>query len=1564
MSGAHAHSAEHHEGADHGHASNNTLRFNNGGLLGVANAFGNLLKGVTYDAVSETVGAGHGADHGAHGADHGAHGAHGAANNGDHHAPDAAHAGDHAAPAVDAHGHPIVSAAVAGHALGHGHGHGDHDDHDQDLLDKGIHFLAHAGHYSAALPLLGKALKFTKDKLFPEIHEVPTEDQSIGNQILHKLKKDKKAAKKGKEALDHHAFEGFFKALDVANLKRTFKMFIDKDRFKKALKSEAGREEIKKEIANLFDLSGNVDRKEIDEVYKHFETLLHIHAHRHHGNIDVDTSHAKDPRITKQYVEFVKILFQANELLDQAALDKIYGTEEKEDDFAMDYDKIGDTLLKVNSKSIKPFLNRIEKDGIDDMEIKVGDLLDPANVAAELKHNPDDLKEQIQNLFNVRGTVNKQKLAERKAQMEKRLQKGTAIDPYTTTRDAILNLVETAFNNLDDATLKKLYPETAEEGSGFEWTEEKYKNFSSTVFVAINTKNRANALKKFDPDALEASFSAVLPAIKVASLNTDVGRRKVIDQVVSLTGVTEPFDAAEVTDRVTTMLKRLGDGTVELAKFGEVKTVLNKVAPLFTADIIRKLFEATEWTGSENFINHFIDLEEVPDIEKQVRGYQSATFRGDYVYLFDEIELDRVINDGTDEEREEARKQIRAFAKQNIGNVSEDRRKTIVQAYRDQLARVTGLNTTPGYTNLRKDITAIETTLTKDRLEGLYKKVKPKTRTTFSAQNFVATFGDLDNEADVAAAVRGYRSSLFRGNFDAIVDTTRLSNIISSGNEEERELAKRQVRIFVSQAEGVVPHSSVSNTLTEMRSALARMPRPKTAGAEQDRYDAMRADLQAVENTLTSARMSALFGLKKPEPKEAIVHAQLGKVIMGLDDDKKRDAFKRSVDLAQVNDLYEYLTDNNALQDAINKDPRAVRARFMAAFGFEDGVLTQDRLEKRRDVLLSRLGINNVAALSTTGDIAHEIGYIISDAVDAFVSIPDLEKTFATLEDPTRDIGYHHLAAYIGGSVRTKADVGVFLRVYNDRALRAEFPSLFPSTKIASLMGRGADRELVRTELTNLLNLKGRINIGTLRGQIAAIEQQLESGSIEKTKYAQLIATLTEAVDAAEPYMTELFDSREATLNMSEWGRIFDALNEEDDVVAFLRGYAKASRQFDATFKELTSESAFDKAMTHDRTREALVRKLQVLLGVDATVVSIEMGDVNAALDEQIAKLGAEAALPDNNTKTQHQKIVQNLNKIKAVLAADKRLEKLMKGNEVQAEYDKLGVQIKSLDDSKLVAMIEKFNTGLFTSQMLYIRGLDQDATTGTLNFKMLDHRVNTIKNLLGIPDSEELDPSQIPFLANLIKGRLGGLSAYFTGKPAAAGNLRLLLGMLELIEKPANVDHMKQLMGMERLNKQMLILLKKRFTPKGTVKWKDVQNALSPNVLTSLALIESNGGEAKFLFVDDKGNYVFGDGAFKTAPQTRDKTFAEANDLCRRMGVDMMTSTEYKSFLENASYQVDSETLWLRFDTQPLLGSWGVNSNPGKYNGQKQMNVRPSNDPTFKDPNVGFRRVVRVASI
>ncbi len=1565
MSGAHAHSPDHHEGADHGHGpvANNTLRFNNGGILGVMNAVANLAKGVTYDAAKETFGGSHGADHGAdHG--HGAHGAdHGHAAN---HAPDAAHGADHGAAHGADHGHGTTSAvaAAAGHALDHatGHGHG-HDDHDQDFVDRGINFLAHAGHYSAALPVLGKVLKFTKDKLFPVIHEVPTEDQAIGNQILHKLKRDRKEKKKGKEALDHHEFEGFFKALNVDNLKRTFKMFVDKDRFKKALKSESGREELKKEIANMFDLSGTVDRKEIEEVYKQFEKLLHIHAHRHHGNIDVDTDHANNPEIKGQYVAFIRVLYQANELLTQDALDKIYGTEEKEEDFEMNYEKIGDTLLKVNSKNLKPCLNRIQKDGIDDIEIKVGDLLDPANITAELKHNPDDLREQIQNLFNVKGTVNKEKLKERKQQMEKRLQKGAAVDPYTAIRDAILNLIETAFNNLDDATLAKLYPETAAEGSGFEWTDEKYKNFSSTVFVSINTKNRANALKKFDPDTLEASFPAVFPSIKAGSLNTDPGRKKLIEQTVALTGVTEPFDAAEITDRVTAMLKRLGDGTVEAAKFAEVKAVLDKIATLFTADVVKKLFESAEWTGAENFIDQFIDHEEVPDIEKQVRGYQSAAFRGAYVYLFDANELDRVINEGNDEEKDEAKQQMRAFAKQKIGNVTEDRRNTIIRAYRDQLSKVRGLTGTIGYTNLDTDVTAIENTLTKDRLDALFKKTKLKTKTAFTAQNFVSTFGDLDNEADVAAAVRGYRSSIFRGNFESIVDGTRLQDIIDSGTETERDFAKRQVLGFVSQADGVPPHSSVVNTLQEMRAALALMPKPTAPGPERDRYEAIERDLDAVERTLTSARITALFGVKKPEAKEVIAHGQLGKVIMGLDEDKKRSAFKRSVDLAQVTDLYEYLSNGSALQKAMDKDPRAVRASFMALFGFEDGALTQERLQKRSDVLVDRLGLKT-ATLSRTGDAIHQIAYLLRDAVDAFTKIPDIEKTFAALEDPAQNIGYHHLAAYIGGSVRSKADVGVFLRAYNDRALRAEFPSLYPVSKIAGLMGRGADRELVRNELINLLALKGRIDIGSLHGQVTAIGQQLENGTVEGTKHAQLIATLTEAVDAAEPYMTQLFDSRESVANVGDWGRGFDALNEEDEVVAFLRGYAKASRQFDTTFKELMNESAFDKAMTNDRTREALVRKLQVLLGLDLSVISLDIADVNTALDEQIAKLGSEASLPDANTKAQHQKIVQNLTKIKVVLSADKRLEKLMKGNDVQPEYDRLGSQIKQLDDAKLVSMIEKFNSGLFTSQMLYLRGLDQEASSGTLNFRMLEHRVDTIKNLLGIPATDELDPTQIPFLASLIKGRLAALTAYFTGRPSGASNLSLLLSMIGLIEKQANVELIKQLMGMERLNKQMLILLKRRFTTKGSVKWKEVQEALSPNVLTSLALIEANGGEAKFLFVDEKGNYVFGDGAYKTAPQTRNKTFAEAMDECRSMGVDMMTSTEYKAYLESNGYQSDNEKLWLRYDSQSLLGSWDVNTAPGSSTGQKKMRLQQMNDPAFKDPAVGFRRVVRVASI
>lgn len=1044
------------------------MHFNHGGVLGLTESIGRLLKGVTYDAGMDTF---------AHPATPGV--APAAANNAVPHPPTAPGAAPVAAPdGTHPPLHPTPTApagAPAAPTAGHD------DDDDDSISGSIIKGLSHMGHYGAAFPVLAQGLKWAKNKMFPEIHEIPTEDQHVGDQILHKLKKNKK----NKTELDHHALEGFCKGLDISNLNRTFRMFTDPIRFEAAVKREAGREEIKKEIANILDLSGEVDR---GEVVTQVNLLLHLLGHH------------VDSRVAGQHHALRDIIQHVEAWLTEPVLAKIYGTEAKEADFTMDYDKIGDSVLKVNDKNLRPFLNRIRTDGIDDVEVKVGDLLDPANVTAELDSNPGDLREQIENLFNVKGVVTKPKLEERARQMKKRLKyeiipPATAIapiDPYTEIRKEFVDLIDKALANLSPATLAKLYPVAEDASTKFEWTDAKYKDFGATVLTTVTDKNRAAALNGFDVETLNTSFTGILPSIKPTALNTDAGRNKIKEQAAAFLRVTEPFDAAEVTQQATALKKRLGDGTVEALKFAEVSgridaavtaltaagvidklfppeedtgtkfewtdakyrdfgaTVLTTVKPknqaealkgfdeavfnatfnailptvkpaalntepgkkkireqaaallrltepfdaaeiiqqvtalkkrlgdgtveatkfaevadrldvaatqLTAAGVIDKLFEEATWTDANNFAANFIETDNY-DVPNYVKTYNSVEFRGHFHYLFEMDELDRVIASGTPEQKNEAKDQIRIFAKQNIGNVSQGRMDSIIRAYEAQrnIAKPT-LETTATYQALDTDIGEIKANFDKaeDRLSKLFKPSKEpevKTVTPDRVGNILKT--EVQNKEEALAFLRGYKPSQVRDYYSILADGATLDTFL--GEAERQDLADLQklLRSFAGLNVGRVTPGYLAQMQTDFQKNLD-LADPSTLSPElKNKYDHFVTLTKDVIDTLSAGkRLDKIFNPEKIE----INYDKFGETVNALSN-AELIPFLRQLNTALLGTNMLKFKLEMTLDAVKTPDEREeLRNKLAGFFGApEDTILTQGDVQFLAQQILGRFG--------------------------------------------------------------------------------------------------------------------------------------------------------------------------------------------------------------------------------------------------------------------------------------------------------------------------------------------------------------------------------------------------------------------------------------------------------------------------------------------------------------------------------------------------------------------------------------------------------------------------------
>lgn len=898
MSAAPSHAPEHHPEAAPKAApqANNTMHFNHGGVLGITESIGRLIKGVTYDAAQETWGTG------------------AAANNDKHHKPeDKAHGADHpkADHPEDGKGHgaatAISTAAGAAHALISAH------DEDKDIGDKVIDGIAKMGKYGSVFPLMASGLKWTKEKLFPTIHEIPTDDQHIGDQILHKLKKDKKAAKKGKLALDHHALEGFAKGLDVANIKRALKMFTNKDRFEKALKLGSGREEIKKEIANILDISGTADREEVVEVIKMLKDFLHIHGHLHNGAWDIDTKHI-DERVKKQFLALAEIILNADLFLTQANLDTIYGTEVKEDEYDMDYKHIGDRVLKLKDKTLIIFLKRLKKDGIDDVENEVGDLLKKDTIDAELKHNPEDLKKQISNLFNVETGVTVAKLKERKDQMLKRLKymeveiedpastttpkgkiKVTKVNSGDATLDAIgtqfvVEILEPASTLLTDDVLKKLYPLAEDAEASFKWTDESYKNFGATIFDGVNAKNRKNVLEGLDVAKILRTFNLLYSPNLSKLMKAPEGRKKLRNQLKALLKLDEPFELAdvqrEIADVITILTPQAVGGvaptqsakeTENLKKLSDTLGLLTQApvaaaagvagvdaGPFSTNESVEALFADVTPASPEDFVNNFRDLEEKSEVAAHVRGYKSSAFRGTFPYLVSPTQLDELIKTGTPEELNLAKKQLVKFVGLNVARITPDMLDDALTDFGTALSKVSAADfpepaDLARFNTMNADLAAIKTCLDADRLEAIFDRDNPY-------KNFAIQAGKIKDATKMVNFLGNLDEFSLISNFKYMRSPMQIDSmdVMTATGKKEIAEAKKQLVSLLGVDKNIQPSEQevkdrADRILNKITTGYTQAQLRKMSPDAHDAFESMKKTLETVKTELTKTRLGKLY---------------------------------------------------------------------------------------------------------------------------------------------------------------------------------------------------------------------------------------------------------------------------------------------------------------------------------------------------------------------------------------------------------------------------------------------------------------------------------------------------------------------------------------------------------------------------------------------------------------------------------------------------------------------------------------------------------------------------------
>ncbi|MFA4815238.1 MAG: hypothetical protein WC924_04460 [Candidatus Gracilibacteria bacterium] len=571
------------------------------------------------------------------------------------------------------------------------------------------------------------------------------------------------------------------------------------------------------------------------------------------------------------------------------------GVQENIDDYEMDYGNIGDRVLKLSDTTRKPFLKRIQKDGVGSMENQIGDLLSKERVAEEAGLKPDDLRAQISNLFNVGSGVTTAKLTERARQMKSRLKYED--DPASTAspkaklsvgnprldkvRDAFITrildraLASLTVNNPD--VLAKLYPPAEDAATKFEWTEDKYKDFGASILDEVTDGNRKNALETFDPVKLKRAFRYLYP-VNPASLGTTEGRKRVKDQLKTLFNLEEPFKRDDLLREAGAIrILLIGPGTpppVPSPKESQNLTRLTGLLDLLTTpataavvagpfpdnESVEALFADVTPVSPEDFVRDFRELEEKAEIAAYVRGYRSSTFRGHYPYLVSAKRLDGLIKTGTPEELNLAKKQIIEFSGLTVSIVDAETIADAVRDFKTSYGLVRSDLSSPEdvarYAALEADITAIEACLVEDRLEALFDRDDPYV-------NFFTQLAKVNDSSRLITFFNRFNWITLMDSFDYMKTPSKIGGTMKA---EELKQAKKQLCSLTGVKRDIKPElTEVQDNAAKVEKMLRASMGPQVKKMAPAAYDNMEymvttlAKLRDSTNGLTQDHLDKLY---------------------------------------------------------------------------------------------------------------------------------------------------------------------------------------------------------------------------------------------------------------------------------------------------------------------------------------------------------------------------------------------------------------------------------------------------------------------------------------------------------------------------------------------------------------------------------------------------------------------------------------------------------------------------------------------------------------------------------
>lgn len=1029
----------------------------------------------------------------------------------------------------------------------------------------------------------------------------------------------------------------YLKGIDPAIFLQTFKtkfLYLTHEAdLKAALKKPDQREIV---LEQLRHFTGVKNAMTIDSLKDHIATLLGRIGTK--PTLTPPTVPATKAPLELEYEAFETALnLVLTTFTNTDALKELYGNVEQQK--PIDYNKIGEEIMArtKTTAALKTFEAQFDQ---SEMFIPYGVLLDERDLLAEASSNPERLMATLGKFYGLSGTLTNDRIERRVKELSARLKQSPIAD--VPEAHQLADNIDTITKRIVDNNI--LTPK---------WD---YSRLGEQMIQRVKIfEDLQSANKSLNSVDIEFNYGSLFDFdVLKDAIEADAGR--VRSKLAGLLAIEGSVTAAAVKQQINALKKLLSmqDPTGNIISSGAVFELLDNLNKLGIAlstglddTLTNKLFNKEQKVETPVSINYAkfgeailaIPAKNLKEQERCLKAFDETAFGAEFGALTPKFK-DSLLT--TDAGRKLLKAQTIALFKLSDPFDRDDVLRQ-AKALRERLGD--GAVASAEYTAIDAILTKITTEWTDARIGTLFAEVTPS-----SVEDFIGTFRDLEDEDQVAAMVRGYRSSAFRARLNYMVDTSDFAEALKPESTSERAEAIEQVRLFVGQNTGSVRYPYLEQVVKEFEDKLATLNKTSLSTADQIRYDAMANDFADIKNTLAVGNLKRLFEQKA----------------------------------------------------AVDETPFTINYR---QFGNEIFNLADTANEQKR--------------------------FLLGFKVDRF---------------------------------------------------EASQTAFYPLARISGKLKNPQDRTRLKAAIANLFYLTdsapSKVEKSELDQQIRLMGLALGGGSVEKTKYDELMIQLNEVATALDGSLAELYADAPEVMEVKpeNIGTILKAkINSKEDAIAFLRGYSPAYIR--NQFNVLADATAFDASHAGADRREVV--QMQTML---RAFVGLNMGHITPKyLDETMKTFNAALGLAAPNKlpadlKAKYDAFLKLAKDIFNNLKANDRLEKLFNPDAVTIDYDKFGECVQKLNGAQALNFLRELNTGLLGSKLTkFTLELHLDNVS---NPKERAELRTALANFLGAPQDVVLTRNDITTLIAQMLNRFGEPRALQLADGEAYSNL-VYLGRL-----------------------------------------------------------------------------------------------------------------------------------------------------------------------------------------